>query len=159
MSLFIWGVIGPVGLIVYWIAVFIFIVMDNKEPEQSLAWLVLLFMLPGLGGILYFLLGRDWRAPMNSKWRQGEEFIQPAMKPIYDAVQAARRQARRAQTAGTIVPEVVSASRSRTTPRRCRSRRTSSIRTDRCSSRRCSRTCATPSASSTTSTSSGSRTS
>ncbi len=71
MSLFVWGVIGPIGLIIYWAAVFVFIVMDNKEPEQSLAWLVLLFMLPGLGGILYFLVGRDWRAPMNSKWRQG----------------------------------------------------------------------------------------
>ena len=56
MSLFIWGVIGPIGLIIYWAVVFVFIVMDNKEPEQSLAWLVLLFMLPGLGGLLYFLL-------------------------------------------------------------------------------------------------------
>ena len=30
--------------------------MDNKEPEQSLGWLVLLFMLPGLGGLLYFFV-------------------------------------------------------------------------------------------------------
>jgi cardiolipin synthase len=108
MSLFIWGVIGPIGLIIYWIAVFIFIVMDNKEPEQSLAWLVLLFMLPGLGGILYFLLGRDWRAPMNSKWRQGREFIQPAMKPYYQTYKPLTDKLVE-RDRGTIVPEVVSA--------------------------------------------------
>jgi cardiolipin synthase len=107
MSLFIWGVIGPVGLIIYWVAVFIFIVMDNKEPEQSLAWLVLLFMLPGLGGVLYFLLGRDWRAPMNSKWRQGKEFIAPAMKPRY-AEYKPLADTLVTEKAGTIVPAVVS---------------------------------------------------
>jgi cardiolipin synthase len=107
MSLYIWGVIGPIGLILYWIAVFVFIVMDNKEPEQSLAWLVLLFMLPFLGGILYFLLGRDWRAPMNSKWRQGAEFIQPAMKPVYDRYKPLADELVE-RDRGTIVPEVVS---------------------------------------------------
>ena len=107
MSLYIWGVIGPLGLIVYWIAVFIFIVMDNKEPEQSLAWLVLLFMLPLLGGILYFLLGRDWRAPINSKWRQGREFIAPAMKPRYAEYKPLADKLV-TEKADTIVPEVVS---------------------------------------------------
>ena len=107
MSLFIWGVLGPIGLIVYWVAVFIFIVMDNKDPEQSLAWLVLLFMLPFLGGILYFLFGRDWRAPMNSKWRQGAEFIAPAMKPIYERYKPLSDRLVERE-AGTIIPEVVS---------------------------------------------------
>ena len=107
MSLFVWGVIGPIGLIIYWVAVFVFIVMDNKEPEQSLAWLVLLFMLPFLGGILYFLFGRDWRAPVNSKWRQGREFMQPAMKPIYQEYKPLADKLV-ADSQGTIVPEVVS---------------------------------------------------
>jgi cardiolipin synthase len=107
MSLFVFGVIGPSVLLVYWVAVFVFIVMDNKEPEQSLAWLVLLFMLPFLGGILYFMLGRDWRSPMNSKWRVGQEFIQPAMKPIYEEYKPLA-DALVARDAGTIVPEVTS---------------------------------------------------
>jgi cardiolipin synthase len=107
MSLFVWGVIGPIGLILYWAAVFIFIVMDNKEPEQSLAWLVLLFMLPGLGGVLYFLLGRDWRAPMNSKWLAAREFIAPAMKPIYNRYKPLSDRLVQ-NKADTIVPEVVS---------------------------------------------------
>lgn len=108
MSLYLLGWFGPIALIVYWIAVFIFIVMDNKEPEQSLAWLVLLFMLPFLGGILYFLFGRDWRAPMNSKWRTGSEFIQPAMKPYYDEYRPLTDKML-AEKHGTIVPEVVAA--------------------------------------------------
>jgi len=107
MSLYVNGTIGIVGLLVYWTAVFIFIVMDNKEPEQSLAWLVLLFMLPFLGGILYFLFGRDWRAPMNTKWRVGDEFIAPAMKPIYDRYKPLADRLVK-EKADTIVPEVVS---------------------------------------------------
>jgi cardiolipin synthase len=107
MSLFVWGVIGPIGLIIYWVAVFIFIVMDNKEPEQSLAWLVLLFMLPLVGGILYFLFGRDWRAPLNSKWRQGAEFIAPAMKPRYAEYKPLSDKLLESSK-GTIIPEVAS---------------------------------------------------
>lgn len=108
MSLYLLGWFGPIALIVYWIAVFIFIVMDNKEPEQSLAWLVLLFMLPFLGGILYFLFGRDWRAPVNSKWHQGQEYIVPAMTPYYDAY-APLGDKLVEKTRGTVIPEVVSA--------------------------------------------------
>ncbi|MBI5231801.1 MAG: cardiolipin synthase [Coriobacteriales bacterium] len=107
MSLYVLGWIGVGALLVYWVAVFIFIVMDNKEPEQSLAWLVLLFMLPFLGGLLYFLFGRDWRAPMNSKWRQGAEFIQPAMTPIYQRYRPLA-EALVEKHENTVVPEVVS---------------------------------------------------
>ena len=158
MSLFIWGVIGPVGLILDWAFVFVFIVMDNKEPEQSLAWLVLLFMLPGIGGLLYFFVGRDWRAPMNSKWRQGEEFTQPAMKPVYaeykplaDGLVESSR--------GTIIPEVVSAIAKQNFANPLPVKTYKLLPHGLLFFRRCLRTCATPSTSSTTCTSSGSKTS
>ena len=37
------------------------IFFEKREPEKTIAWLVVLFALPGLGFLAYLLLGRDWR--------------------------------------------------------------------------------------------------
>ena len=43
------------------ISIIIVILLDNREPIKSLAWVTVLVMLPVLGIILYFFLGRDFR--------------------------------------------------------------------------------------------------
>ena len=48
------------ALIVYWIAVVLTIVSQNREPSLTLAWILVLAALPGFGLILYFFAGRDW---------------------------------------------------------------------------------------------------
>lgn len=43
------------------ISIIVVILLDNREPIKSLAWVTVLVMLPVLGIILYFFLGRDFR--------------------------------------------------------------------------------------------------
>lgn len=47
-------------LVLYWIAVVLTIISQNREPSVSLAWILVLMALPGFGLILYFFAGRDW---------------------------------------------------------------------------------------------------
>jgi len=37
------------------------VVLENRNPVKSLAWLTVLFLLPGLGIVLYFIFGRNLR--------------------------------------------------------------------------------------------------
>ena len=43
------------------ISIIVVILLDNREPIKSLAWVTVLVMLPVLGIILYFFVGRDFR--------------------------------------------------------------------------------------------------
>ncbi len=49
-------------LVLYWIAVVLTIVSQNREPSLTLAWILVLMALPGFGLILYFFAGRDWHS-------------------------------------------------------------------------------------------------
>lgn len=64
--------VGPVitiFLIIYWIAVILIIVSQNREPSLTLAWILVLLALPFLGLIIYFFAGRDWYSiQAKSKW-------------------------------------------------------------------------------------------
>ena len=56
-------------LVVYWIAVLIFLVDQDREPTSTLAWLFVLLFLPFLGVLFYYFFGRDWRErTARSKW-------------------------------------------------------------------------------------------
>lgn len=50
------------ALVVYWIAVILTIISQNREPSLTLAWILVLTALPGLGLVLYFFAGRDWHS-------------------------------------------------------------------------------------------------
>ncbi len=49
-----------IAILIYWVAVAVLIISEDREPTESLAWLLVLFALPFLGLIIYFFLGRDW---------------------------------------------------------------------------------------------------
>jgi cardiolipin synthase len=49
-------------LLVYAVAVAIFIVMENRSPQSTFAWLMLLLALPIVGLVIYHFAGRGWRA-------------------------------------------------------------------------------------------------
>jgi cardiolipin synthase A/B len=55
----------PTGLtlliLVYWIVVVIAIIAEDREPTTTLAWILVLVLFPGIGLILYYFAGRDWR--------------------------------------------------------------------------------------------------
>lgn len=46
---------------VYWVAILIVLVNDQRDPTKTLAWLFLLTVFPGFGLIFYFLAGRNWK--------------------------------------------------------------------------------------------------
>ena len=36
-------------------------VLERKQPEKTIAWLLILTLLPPIGLILYIFLGRNWK--------------------------------------------------------------------------------------------------
>ena len=72
--------ISAIVLIVYVIIVAIFIIMENRSPQSTFAWLFLFITFPVIGLIIYFFFGRGWRAFSQEKEiaRQelGSEFMQ-----------------------------------------------------------------------------------
>ncbi len=50
------------ALLAYWVGVIVVVVSENREPYDTLAWILGLMLLPGLGLILYFMVGRNWPA-------------------------------------------------------------------------------------------------
>jgi len=53
--------IGVFLLWVYWVAVVIVVIADDREPSSTLAWLLIVIALPVIGLVFYFFLGRNWK--------------------------------------------------------------------------------------------------
>ncbi|MGL4649249.1 MAG: cardiolipin synthase [Caldilineaceae bacterium] len=56
------GTIISLLLAVYVIACVIFIIMDNRSPKSTLAWVLGVALFPIIGLLVYLFLGRSWRA-------------------------------------------------------------------------------------------------
>ena len=71
----------------YVVGVAIFIIMENRSPQSTFAWLLLLIILPLVGLVVYHFFGHGWRAFSKKKEiaRQelGSEFLRD-LKPILD---------------------------------------------------------------------------
>ncbi len=48
-------------LALYWLGVAIVVLTDEREPTETLAWLLVLYALPGIGLLFYVLFGRNWK--------------------------------------------------------------------------------------------------
>lgn len=46
----------------YVLGVAIFLILDNRSPQSTLAWLFILLIFPGVGIVFYIMFGRSWRA-------------------------------------------------------------------------------------------------
>lgn len=56
-------------LLVYWIVILVVLINDGRDPTATVSWVVLLAVLPGLGLVLYFFFGRNWKKKMmKSAW-------------------------------------------------------------------------------------------
>lgn len=51
----------PVALIVYVVVVAVVLINDQRDPTRTLTWLLFIYLLPGVGLVLYFFLGRNHR--------------------------------------------------------------------------------------------------
>ena len=63
-------VLLPVLLLVYWVLVVVAIISQDREPTSSLAWILVLYLFPGFGLLLYVFAGRDWKG-----WYEKQEWI------------------------------------------------------------------------------------
>lgn len=72
--------------VLYWIAVIIALVAEDREPSTTLAWILILCALPYVGLVLYYFLGRDWaNITAKSKWLRARESIRvPFMEKIWE---------------------------------------------------------------------------
>ena len=96
-----WNWITIFGVLTYLIGILaFFIIPANRKPGEATAWLLLIFLAPILGAVLFFLLG----SPKLSRWRREQqqhmnerikEFAEeaeqtPALAPIVDPPLPAR---------------------------------------------------------------------
>jgi hypothetical protein len=52
-------------IVIYIIGVIIFILLDNRSPQSTFAWLFLMLTFPFLGFLIYVLFGRNYKAFSN----------------------------------------------------------------------------------------------
>jgi len=104
---------GPIltGLFVlYIIAVIVGLIAEDRDPTTTLAWILIMVLLPLFGLVLYFFAGRDWAGiTMKSKVLRDYLAIErPFMQRIHDryATQAAEL---RERVAGTFQGRVITA--------------------------------------------------
>ena len=79
---------------VYWFVLIIMLIMDDREPSITLAWLFILLFLPFIGVVFYVFFGRDWKVVARRHgWVEKLRDTEKAqMAPIYERnVQAVAR--------------------------------------------------------------------
>ena len=81
-----WPSIMAAVLVAYWIAVAIIVITDEREPTETLAWLLVLVAFPGVGLLFYFLFGRNWKKiAQRSAWtKEIRTLARPTMRRIWD---------------------------------------------------------------------------
>lgn len=61
MQMVTWQSVAAFALGAYWVAVAITVITDDREPTNSLAWLLVLIAFPLVGLVFYYFFGRNWR--------------------------------------------------------------------------------------------------
>lgn len=99
-----WDVDVLISIVIFWIAgiVLLFIVPRNRKPSSATAWLLLMYVIPLLGVIIFFLIGspklsrrrRAIQSTMNdaiakavAEARSHDEFdslLEPPIPPRYE---------------------------------------------------------------------------
>lgn len=57
-----WGSIVTVLIVLYAVSIGIFLIMENRSPHSTMAWLFILLLVPPVGLLLYAMFGRSWHA-------------------------------------------------------------------------------------------------
>ncbi len=92
------------------------LVSDDRDPSTVLAWLFVIMLLPVLGLVLYFFIGRNFRRDTRSRRRLRhslEDLVERSLKPVFEA-NAAFTEAAVAKLAGTAAGKIEAAGESGT---------------------------------------------
>ena len=70
---------------IYWFVLIVMLIMDDREPSITLAWLFILLFLPFVGVVFYIFFGRDWKVvAQRHGWIQRlREIEREEMAPVY----------------------------------------------------------------------------
>ncbi|MCX6363923.1 MAG: cardiolipin synthase [Actinobacteria bacterium] len=70
---------------IYWTFTIVLLIMDDREPSITLAWIFILVFLPVIGVFFYIFFGRDWKVVAQRKgWIQTLKRVETEeMAPIY----------------------------------------------------------------------------
>jgi cardiolipin synthase A/B len=90
----------------YWLVVVIMLIMDDREPSITLAWLFVLLFLPFIGVVFYIFFGRDWKVVARRKgWIQTLRRVETEeMAPIWERNAGAGARFQREWTGKLAVP-------------------------------------------------------
>ena len=72
-------------LTVYAVVMAVFVIRENRRPQSTLAWMLVLFFAPGIGLLIYLFFGRDGKAfsKRSKLLRQDlEANARPLLSPI-----------------------------------------------------------------------------
>jgi cardiolipin synthase A/B len=76
------------AFVVYVIGVIIFIILDNRSPQSTFAWLFLMLTFPFIGFLIYVLFGRNYKAFSNetklARIGKLSSLYEMAIKPLRD---------------------------------------------------------------------------
>ncbi|GIV80255.1 cardiolipin synthase [Litorilinea aerophila] len=61
------GTVAAAAITLYTLSVIVFIISENRSPQSTFAWMLLLLIFPVGGVLIYFLFGRSWRAFSREK--------------------------------------------------------------------------------------------
>ena len=70
---------------IYWVVTVVLLIMDDREPSITIAWLFILIFLPFVGVFFYIFFGRDWKVVARRKgWIQTLKRVEiEEMAPIW----------------------------------------------------------------------------
>jgi len=72
---------------IYLLFTVIVLLLDNRTPSETFAWILIFIMMPGVGVVLYFLFGRNWKGSYNHKIKLPQSIAKELVelfKPIID---------------------------------------------------------------------------
>lgn len=80
----------PLAVAAYVLAIAIVIINDQRDPTRTLSWLLVIYILPGLGLVLYFFLGRNFRKKtlQSGWWQKVAETAEPVRQRIHSRYEA-----------------------------------------------------------------------
>ena len=72
-------------ILIYWVFVVVLLIMDDREPSTTLAWLFILLFAPVVGLVFYIFFGRDWKVVAQREgWYQKLHDVEvQEMAPIW----------------------------------------------------------------------------
>ncbi len=70
-------IVVDIAIVIYWIIVSVLIISQDRDPNATLAWLLILFAVPFLGLVIYFLFGRNWAHNIQNS---------PATRRLHDEI-------------------------------------------------------------------------